>query len=135
MPLRPAVAMLCLLLALPLRAQDAASAFRAIIQSQIDAFLADDVDRAFGYAAPGIQQVFRTPENFGEMVRNGYPMVWRPAGVEFLDLHPKNGRLWQRVRIHDAAGRVHVLDYEMVATPDGLRIGAVEILAQPGVGA
>ena len=93
------------------------AAFRGTIQSQIDAFLADDFARAFGYAAPSIQDVFRTPENFGAMVRNGYPMVWRPAAVEFLELHPRDGGLWQKVRIRDAEGRVHVLDYQMVDHP------------------
>jgi hypothetical protein len=115
--------------------QDGAAAIRETIQSQFDAFLADDVATAFGFAAPGIQGIFVTPERFGDMVRNGYPMVWRPAEVKYLDLHPKRGGLWQKVMITDAAGRVHFLDYEMVATPDGIRIGGVEILPAPDLGA
>jgi hypothetical protein len=114
---------------------DGAAAIRQTIQSQFDAFLADDVATAFSYAAPPIQGIFGTPERFGMMVREGYPMVWRPAEVEYLDLHPKNGGLWQRVRITDAQGQMHYLDYQMVPTPDGIRIGAVEILQAPGVGA
>lgn len=56
-------------------------AIRDTIQSQIDAFRRDDFDAAFEFASPSIRQMFRTPENFGAMVRNGYPMVWRPDDV------------------------------------------------------
>ena len=65
------------------------------------------------------------------MVRNGYPMVWRPGEVKFLDLHPREGGLWQNVLITDQAGAVHLLDYEMVPTRDGIRIGGVDLLKQP----
>ena len=43
----------------------------ATIDGQIEAFLADDFNRAFTFASPNIQQIFRTPENFGLMVRQG----------------------------------------------------------------
>lgn len=136
MPRRLLALALALLTALPATAQDdPAAAIRGTIQGQIDAFLADDVATAFSFAAPGIQGIFQTPENFGRMVREGYPMVWRPAEVTFLDLHPRDGGLWQRVRITDAEGRVHFLDYQMLTTPDGIRIGAVELLRMPEVGA
>jgi len=116
-------------------AQDAQAAIREMIQGQLDAFLAGDVPRAFGYAAPGIQGVFGTPERFGTMVREGYPMVWRPAGVRFLDLHPRDGGVWQRVMITDSTGRAHLLDYEIIPTEEGPRIGAVLILRMSGAGA
>lgn len=132
--------MLATLLALALTTaapaqQDGAAAVRETIQGQFDAFLADDFATAFGFASPGIQGIFGTPERFGAMVRNGYPMVWRPAEVKYLELHSKRGGLWQRVMITDAEGQVHFLDYEMVATPDGIRIGGVEILQAPDLGA
>ena len=52
---------------------------RGVIQSQLDAFLADDVNTAFTFAAPNIKRMFGSAENFGRMVQNGYPMVWRPG--------------------------------------------------------
>lgn len=120
----------------PLRAQEGspAKAFQGTIQSQLDAFAKDDFATAFGYAAPFIQDIFRTPDNFGQMVRNGYPMVWRPGEVEFLDVHPREGGVWQKVMITDRQGRPHLLDYQMVTTPDGLRIGGVDVLKMPDVG-
>jgi hypothetical protein len=127
--------LLSLCLALPLHGQDPGDEFRDTIRSQLEAFEVDDFTAAFQYAAPVIQNIFRTPENFGAMVRNGYPMVWRPGEVKFLDLHPRDGGIWQKVMITDQSGAIHVLDYEMVPTPDGLRIGGVEVLKLPDLGA
>ena len=45
------------------------------------------------------------------------------------------GALWQRVRITDQAGHGHVLDYQMIETPDGWLINGVRLLPEPGVGA
>ena len=126
-------ATLCLVTAAPAE-ESAAPAIRDTIQSQIDAFLEDDVARAFTFASPGIQNIFRTPENFGRMVREGYPMVWRPESLRFLDLREVDGALWQKVLIEDAQGATHLLDYRM--EPDGegrWRIDGVQILRAPEV--
>jgi hypothetical protein len=58
----------------------------ATIQSQFDAFLDRDVGEAWQYASPNIQSLFGSAENFGRMVEQGYPMVWTPGQVEFIDL-------------------------------------------------
>lgn len=120
-------------LAVPAAAQEAP--IQQTIRSQIDAFLADDFSRAFTFASPTIKGMFGTPENFGAMVKNGYPMVYRPADVQMLDLREVAGNLWQRVRITDQAGAGWLLDYMMVETADGWQINAVQILPAPDVGA
>ena len=107
----------------------------AVIGAQIEAFLKGDVGEAFGYASPLIQGLFGNPENFGRMVRQGYPMVWRPGDVQYLELREIDGALSQKVLIRDQAGSVHVLEYEMVETGDGWRINGVQILQAPDVSA
>ncbi|MCA3505687.1 MAG: DUF4864 domain-containing protein [Rhodobacter sp.] len=127
------------LLCLPVlsaQAQEARNpAIETVIQQQFDAFRAEDVGTAFSFASPNIKGMFGTPENFGRMVRDGYPMVWRPAEVQFLDLRRVAGNLWQRVMVTDQAGRTHLLDYQMVETGQGWQINGVQILPQAGVGA
>jgi hypothetical protein len=124
------------LLALPSMAQEAPrSEIEGVIQNQIDAFVRDDFDTAFTYASPNIKQLFGTPDRFGMMVRQGYPMVWRPADVRYLDLETIDGRLWQKVMITDAAGAVHVLGYQMIETAEGWQINGVQVLQAPQVGA
>ncbi len=107
-------------------AQDAE--IEANIAAQIQAFKADDFVTAFTFASPNIQNIFRTPENFGAMVRNGYPMVWRPSEVRFLELREVAGALWQKVMIVDGDGRAHILDYQMIQLESGWKINGVQLL-------
>lgn len=125
-------ALLAAVLALPASAQD--ELIRLTIQSQIEALQADDFARAFTYASPTIKEMFGTPENFGAMVKNGYPMVYRPAEVQMMELREVAGNLWQRVRITDQAGAGWYLDYMMIETAEGWQVNAVQILPAPDVG-
>ena len=91
-----------------------------------------DFATAFTYATPSLQQLFQSPQNFQRMVTQGYPMVWRPAEVRYLELRERGGAMWQKVQITDAKGFTHILDYKMEETDMGWRIGAVQILDAPG---
>ncbi|MDA7428108.1 DUF4864 domain-containing protein [Primorskyibacter aestuariivivens] len=106
---------------------------QSVIQGQLDAFLADDVSTAFTFAAPNIKGIFGTADNFGRMVENGYPMVWRPGDVRFLELRRFPGGLFQRVEIIDQSGQAHWLDYRMSQTENGWQISGVQILPKPDV--
>ena len=105
------------------------------IASQIEAFQADDFAQAFEFASPNIRRIFGSADNFGSMVTRGYPMVWRPAEVTYLDLSNINGDLWQTVRIKDQMGRIHILGYRMLETEMGWKINGVQLLPQPDVSA
>jgi hypothetical protein len=122
--------------AISARAQEARDpAIESTIQQQFDAFRQDDVNRAWSFASPNIKGLFGSPERFGQMVKNGYPMVWRPSDVRFLELRDVAGNLWQRVMVTDQSGRTHLLDYQMVQTKDGWQINGVQLLPEVGVGA
>ena len=122
-----------LLLAFPAAAQEAP--IQDTIQNQLQAFQADDFATAFTFASPTIKGIFGTPENFGQMVAQGYPMVHRPAAVKMLQLREVAGGLWQRVMITDTGGRTHLLDYQMVEGTEGWQINAVQLLRAEGLGA
>lgn len=110
-------------------------AIERTIQNQFEAFLADDVDDAWTYASPNIQRLFQTPERFGRMVEEGYPMVWRPGQIDYLDLQTLGGLIVQRVQIIDGQGVAHVLGYQMIETEAGWQINGVRLLRAPQVGA
>lgn len=132
--MRPGLfAVIATLAALPAFAQE--EPIQSTITAQIEAFKVDDFAKAFSYASPNIHQIFQTPENFGNMVKTGYPMVWHPAQVEMLDLRTVGGALWQRVRVTDQKGQSFLLDYQMIETPDGWQINAVQLQRAPDVGA
>jgi Domain of unknown function (DUF4864) len=120
----------------PVTAQDSrGNGIENAIQSQLDAFLADDYATAFSFASPAIQGLFGNADNFGLMVRQGYPMVWRPGDVRYLGRKTVGGRTLQNVLIRDRTGAVHVLEYEMIATEKGWQINGVRLIEPPEVGA
>ncbi|MEM1388626.1 MAG: DUF4864 domain-containing protein [Pseudomonadota bacterium] len=127
-----AAALLALGLAGPVAAQQ--EDIRGVIDKQLQAFLADDFATAFTFASPSIKRMFGTAENFGQMVKQGYPMVWRPADVQFLGLENRNGTQVQRVLITDGSGTLYGLDYFMIETEHGWQINGVQILPAPDIG-
>lgn len=110
-------------------------AIEGVIGSQLEAFNARDIDTAWQYASPNIKRLFGNPGNFGMMVQQGYPMVWDNADVRFLELRDVGGLVWQKVMLRDANGGLHVLDYQMIDTPQGWQINGVQLLPAPDVGA
>lgn len=108
-------------------------AIEAVIGDQLDAFEAQDIDRAFSHASPTIKGLFGSPEVFGLMVQRGYPMVWAPGEVTYLELAEIGGALWQRVEIIDTTGQRHYLGYRMEPGESGWKIGAVQILEAPDI--
>ena len=95
-----------------------AKAVRALIEAQLAAFANDDADRAFSYAAPAIQTMFVNADRFLAMVRQSYPVVYRPASVSFLQPEWIDGKLMQRVQMADAAGAPWLVVYEVARQPD-----------------
>ena len=101
---------------------------QAAINGQFLAFLEGDVNRAFTYASSSIRSMFGTAQNFGAMVQRSYPMVWRSAGVTFLEHKETSLGRTQDVKIFDAGGTAHYLRYFVTQTPSGWKISGVQFL-------
>jgi hypothetical protein len=101
-----------------LSAEDA-SAVRAVITEQLDAFARDDAARAFALATSGIRERFGSPDVFIDMVRTGYPVVYRPKSVQFERPAVIDGEVIQPVRMTDADGEAWVAFYPMQRQADG----------------
>lgn len=117
-------------------AADDAADTRAVIEQQLDAMSRDDWPGAYAYAAPSIQQIFPTPDRFADMVRRGYPMVWRPSSVEFLDSGYVDqsafaGLYLQRLRLIDENGDPFIARYFLRQVDGRWRISGVEIEREP----
>ena len=109
-----------------------AAAIRKVIERQLAAFRRDDWAEAFSYAAPGIQRKFGTPDNFGTMVTQGYPAVYRHRSVHFGELRLLEGRPAQLVHFFGLDGRPVFFAYFMEQQPDGSwRIAGVRLLQVP----
>jgi hypothetical protein len=100
-----------------------AAAIRTVIESQIAAFRADDAPLAFSYAAPDIRAMFGSPDNFMRMVRQGYPVVYRPVSVLFRPPVDDAGEFIQAVELSDRDGVVWLALYRMQKTKEGSDAG------------
>lgn len=119
--------------ALPAPAQSPAGAIEAVIADQIADFQRDDFVGAFRHATPGIQRKFGGPERFGLMVRNGYPMIWRPSHWEWAGLAEKGSAWVQTVVFVDEMGQSFEADYLMEQVDGVWRIAGVYMRRLPGV--
>jgi len=95
------------------------TAIRGVIESQLAAFQRDDGPGAYSLASPTIQAKFVNADVFLEMVKTGYPAVYRPREVEFRTLEFKDGRPFQEVFVVGPDGTPVLAIYEMQRQPDG----------------
>ncbi|MGY9008704.1 MAG: DUF4864 domain-containing protein [Rhodobacterales bacterium] len=104
---------------------------QGVISQQISSFQVDDFAKAFTFASPSIKKIFGNSNNFGKMVRRGFPMVWRTKVVDYLKLLIVDGALVQRVMITDINDEIFILNYIMVETIKGWKIRGVTIDQRP----
>jgi ABC-type transporter MlaC component len=110
-----------LVVALPAAAaaEDRGTAFRTVIEAQLEAFQRDDGNAAFAHASPMIKDMFRTPDTFMAMVVRGYPQVYRPRSVDFGATTVYRGQPAQIVYLVGPDGEPVIAYYQMQQQPDG----------------
>jgi hypothetical protein len=124
---------LFIILTAPARADEDAAAAQSVIRSQEEAIGRDDAAAAYAFAAPSITSMFRTPETFMYMVRNGYAPVYRHKNFEFGETSSSEGKIMQEVHIIDADGVAWYALYTLEQQSDGsLKISACVLLKLVG---
>jgi hypothetical protein len=112
------------------RADEPTGIARDIIESQINAFLLDDVGSAYSFASPGIQNMYPDPNRFMEMVRSRYSAIYRPGHIEFgrSSVESDGAMIIQEVLITSRDGRVWQAIYMLQRQQDGsYRISGVQM--------
>ena len=104
---------------------DESEMVRNTISSQIEAFKENNIEKAYTFAAPNIQAQFSNPEVFGLMVRNGYPIIWRPKSFKFTNFQDLGNRSIQRVLFQSYDGRLETYDYILEKYDDLWKIAGV----------
>jgi hypothetical protein len=136
MPMRAFFAVLILSLAVivtlsPARAEDPLDTTRSMIEAQIRAFLQDDPEKAYSYAAPGIKAVYPDKNVFFAMVKKSYEPVYHPGNYAFgRSRSIDNGAMiYHEVLISGRDGKDWTAIYQVIRQPDGAyKIGGVQIL-------
>jgi len=120
-------------------AEPDARAVRKVVEAQLEAFAADDAERAFSYASASIRAQFGDAAHFMAMVRGGYPMVVRPAAVSFFQPQADGGAEWanvtvrQAVQLRDREGRLWMATYLLERQAGaGWRINGCVVVADSG---
>ena len=93
-------------------------ALQAVVQSQLAAFEADDATKAFSYAAPELRKAIGSPAAFIAMVKNSYPVVYRPASVIFLKAEGSANQAVQKVQMMDDSGTSYLAVYSLQRQKD-----------------
>ena len=106
------------------------------MRAQLAAFVAEDAELAFSYAAPNIRSLFQTPERFMAMVRQGYPVVYRPAALLFLTPKALDAAVVQPVQMRDSSGKSWLAMYTLQRQTDASwLISACVLVPDRAVGA
>ena len=95
------------------------AAIRQVIAGQLAAFQHDDGAKAFGYATPFIQQKFGDAATFMNMVKSGYPAVYRPKSVTFNKLVDTENGPDEVLTVIGPDGAAYTAHYLMQKQPDG----------------
>ena len=107
---------------------------RRVIEQQIDAFRHDDAAGAYAFAAPAIQRVMPSADEFLAMVKRSYPPVYRPRSFAFVE--GRDGEAHgadQAVTIQAEDGTDWVALYSLAKQPDGAwRITGCVLVKAPG---
>ena len=98
---------------------EVAAAIQETIVGQIAAFQIDDGALALTYAIPRARQVWRTPEEFLTMVRQGYDAIYRPDEFTFEAAVAQGNVALQLVRVRGQDGKTILAQYNMYQQPDG----------------
>lgn len=130
----PAISvMVFMAIALPASAEDAVETTRGIIEKQIQAFLKDDADAAYAFAAPGIQARYPDKEKFFEMVKKSYQPVYHPGNYSFARNKTvgDGAMILHEVIIQGTDGKDWKAVYQMLRQADGTyRIGGVMLVPE-----
>jgi len=94
-------------------------AIHQVIEAQLDAFQHDDGTKAFGFATSMIQQKFGDAATFLQMVKTGYPPVYRPRSVAFEKLVDTQYGPDQILKLIGPDGLAYTAHYMMQKQPDG----------------
>jgi hypothetical protein len=84
-----------------------------VVQAQLNAFAQDDAAKAFSYAAPNIRHLVGTAENFLEMVRTQYEIVYRPSSTTFMQPNGEAGEAVLKVQLTDEDGDAWIAMYTL----------------------
>ena len=85
-----------------------------IIESQIQAFLDENAELAYSYAAPLIKIKFNNPQEFMYMVKNYYDPVYNPKQFQFIDAKYFEGAIFHQLQVISQKNESFLATYSLI---------------------
>ena len=85
-----------------------------IIESQIQAFLDENAELAYSYAAPLIKMKFNNPLEFMSMVKNYYEPVYNPKQFYFIDARYFTGAVYHQLQVISQQDESFLATYSLI---------------------
>ena len=85
-----------------------------IIESQIQAFLDENAELAYSYAAPLIKMKFDSPSEFMFMVKNYYEPVYNPKQFYFIDARYFEGAIYHQLQVISQQDESFLATYSLI---------------------
>lgn len=98
---------------------DDALTIRNVVQSQLEAFAADDATAAFGLATSSTRALLGSPEQFLQLIKEHYPPIYRHRGALFSQPEMIDGHVLLMVRLTAHDNVVWLAVYEMAQEEGG----------------
>ena len=115
----------------PARAEEPLVSAQRVIQSQIQAFLSDDAETAYGYASPTIRKLFPDKDRFFAMVKKSYQPVYHPGNFAFgrFKVSDDGQMVLQEVLVTGSEGTDWTAVYDLRRQEDGqYKINGVQMM-------
>ena len=85
-----------------------------IIESQIQAFLDENAELAYSYAAPLIKMKFSNPLEFMYMVKSYYGPVYNPKQFQFIDAKYYKGAIYHQLQVISQQNETFLATYSLI---------------------
>jgi hypothetical protein len=87
---------------------------QSVIESQIQAFLDENAELAYSYAAPLIKMKFTNPFEFMSMVKNYYEPVYNPKQFYFLEAKYYEGAIYHQLQVISQKNESFLATYSLI---------------------
>tara|TARA_E500000081_G_C6073620_1_gene324210 strand:- start:99 stop:524 length:426 start_codon:yes stop_codon:yes gene_type:complete len=98
-----------------------------IIESQIQAFLDDNAELAYSYAAPMIKLKFNNPIEFMSMVKNYYEPVYNPKQFYFIDARYFEGAIYHQLQVISQQDESFLATYSLIQDEGNWKISGCAV--------
>lgn len=96
-----------------------AQAIQEVVRWQLEAFAADDAERAFGLATSAARNELGSADNFLQLIKDQYPPIYRNRLALFSKPEMIDGHMLVMVRLTDPDNSVWLAIYEVQREADG----------------